>query len=135
MSCRFLSFLFITYIAKQFVPICFARSRIIRQIGLESTEVIFCKHFIPCSYFTHPLFHKILQILYDIVGSMQDKLAKYCWQCSNLFIKTYHIDYLHNIHVYLFIYNVESYSSAKFDVQTVQTNLICMCFSWNVIVI
>lgn len=91
--------------------------------------------FFPFSYFTHPLFHKILQILYEIVGSMQDKLAKYCWQCSNLFIKTYHIDYLHNIHVYLFIYNVESYSSAKFDVQTVQTNLICMCFSWNLIVI
>lgn len=44
------------------------------------------------------------------------------WQGSNLFIKTNHIDYLHKIHVYLFIYNVESYSSAKFDVQTVQTN-------------
>lgn len=90
----------------------------------QRIEVIFCKHFIPFSYFTHPLFYKILQILYEIVGSMQDKLVKYwmSWQGSNLFIKTNHIDYLHKIHVYLFIYNVESYSSAKFDVQTVQTN-------------
>lgn len=97
-SWRFLSFLIITYIAKRFVPICFAGSRLIRQIGLLQT---FHPLFI---LYPSTLLQNTANFIY-IVGSMQDKLAKYwmCWQGSNLFIKKHIIFFAQNTCLFVYL--------------------------------
>lgn len=126
LTLSFFSVYKVTYIAKQFVPICFASSRLIRQIGKnETTEVIFCKHFIPFSYFTHPLFYKILQILYKSWD--QCKINLQSPECVGRVLICLKKQILLTFCTkYMFICTKKSYYSATFGVQTVHTNW-CVC--------